>query len=388
MWGYAIPLIGIGRFTWRLTSKGAYKMIRLIKPYIAYHEVEKDFQKIFESGIFTKGEYVTRFIADLRTYIGAEHAFLATSATTALTVCLKLLEIGPGDEVIVADFSFPATVNVVEDVGAKPVFADVDSQTFNMTPDELEAKITDKTKAVIFVDALGNPSGIGKIKEICQARGIPLIDDAACALGSSENGIKSGSIADLTCFSFHPRKLLTMGEGGAIATNNPEFAHKLAIKLNHGATMVDGKVDFIDFGFNYRMPDLQCVMGIKQLQKLDNIVTCRMLLQSQFHEALRPLGFKKQAIFPNVVHNVQSLAFVVPEQCDRDGLISYLAKHNIETTIGTYCLSNTTYYRNKYKQVQTVANYLGKNTITLPCYDGVEWQYICDKIQDYMKLLG
>lgn len=362
-------------------------MIRLIKPYIAYHEVEEDFRKIFESGMFTKGEYVSNFVADLREYIGADHVFLTTSATTALTMCLKILEIGIGDEVIVADFSFPATVNVVEDVGATPVFADVDKQTFNMRPDDLEAKITEKTKAVIFVDALGNPSGIRGIKEICQARGIPLIDDAACALGSSENNIQCGNIADLTCFSFHPRKLLTMGEGGAIATNNPKYAKKLAIKLNHGATMVNGKLDFIDFGFNYRMPDLQCVMGIKQLQKLDDIVKRRILLQSQFDEALSLLGFKKQVVYADVIHNVQSLVFIVPEQCDRDELISYLAKHNVETTIGTYCLSNTTYYRNKYKQVQPVASYLEKNVITLPCYDDVDYEYICGKVQEYMKQL-
>ena len=362
-------------------------MIRLIKPYIAYHEVEKDFQKIFESGIFTKGEYVTRFVADFREYIGSDHTFLTTSATTALTMCLKLLGIGQGDEVIVADFSFPATVNVIEDVGAKPVFADVDRQTFNMRPDELEDKITDKTKAVIFVEALGNPSGIGKIKEICQEKGIILIDDAACAIGSSENNVKSGNIADLTCFSFHPRKLLTMGEGGAITTNNPEFAQQLAIKLNHGATMRNGKVDFIDFGFNYRVPDLQCVMGIKQVQKMDGIVKRRILLQDQFDEFLRPLGFKKQVAFPTVIHNVQSLAFIVPEQCNRDGLISYLAEHKVETTIGTYCLSNTTYYRDKYKEVQPSAKFLDQNTITLPCYDGVDYEYICDKIQKYMKML-
>lgn len=360
-------------------------MIRLIKPYIEYSEIAADFEKIFASGMFTRGKYVNAFIADLQEYLGAQHVFLTTSATTALTMCLKLLDIGAGDEVIIADFSFPATVNVVEDVGARPVFADVDLLTYNMQPDELEKKITSKTKAVIFVDALGNPSGITRIKEICQSKGILLIDDAACSIGSSENNVKSGNIADLTCFSFHPRKLLTTGEGGAIATNNPEYAKKLAVKLNHGAANINGKLDFIDFGFNYRLPELQCAMGSCQLRKLDDIIQRRIVLQNQFDELLRPLGLKRQAASANVFHNVQSLVFTVPETCDRDALIAYLANEQIETTIGTYSLSNTSYYRKKYNMVQPVASYLEKNTITLPCYDHVDYAYICEKIADYLN---
>lgn len=348
-------------------------MIKLIKPYITFDEVQTEFREVFESGWFTKGKYVDEFREEIKKYTGAKHAYLATSATTALTMCLKLLNIKEGDEVIVSDFSFPATANVVEDVGAKTVFADVDKTTFNMIPEQLEKKITKNTRAVIFVDALGNPSGIHKIKEICQKHNIPLIEDAACAIGSSENGILCGNIADLTCFSFHPRKLLTTGEGGAITTNNAAYAKMLDVKMNHGSVVIDGKFDFVDVGFNYRLPELQAVMGIKQLRKLNQIVKERNAIKNLYVDFLTPLGFKPQGVANNVVHNIQSLVFVVPDKVDRDGLIAKLKSNGIEAVLGTYCMSGCTYYKNKYNDVQPNSKFLNDNTITLPCYDGLDF---------------
>jgi len=347
-------------------------MIKLIKPYISFDEVETDFREVFESGWFTKGKFVEDFRGDLKSYTGARHAFLATSATTALTACLKILDIKIGDEVIVSDFSFPATVNVVEDVGATPVFADVSLETFNMLPEELEKKITNRTKAVIFVDALGNPSGIHEIKKICQKHNIILIEDAACAIGSSEFGNKCGNIADLTCFSFHPRKLLTTGEGGAITTNNEEFAKKLDVKLNHGSIFKNDKFDFVDFGYNYRLPELQAIMGIKQIKKLDSIIKNRNEVRDHFVKCLQPLDFKVQRITSDVIHNVQSLVFVLPARIDRNSLIQKLKVSGVETTLGTYSLSACTFYRNKYNNVQSNSSYLEKHTLTIPCYEGLD----------------
>lgn len=358
-------------------------MIKLIKPYISFNEVENEFKDIFESGWFTKGKYVEQFREELKIYTGVKHAFLTTSATTALTMCLKLLDIKTGDEVIVSDFSFPATVNVVEDVGATPVFADVNLDTFNMLPEDLEKKITPKTKAVIFVDALGNPSGIHEIKSICERYGIPLIEDAACAIGSSSSGVKCGNIADLTCFSFHPRKLLTTGEGGAITTNNDKWAERLEIKLNHGASVRDGKFDFVDYGYNYRMSELQAVMGIKQLQKLDSIVISRNHIRHNYLNQLKALGFQPQHINKDSIYNVQSLVFTVPSSVKRDELIRFLKENEIESTLGTYCLSGTTYYAAKYDQIQPNAYHLQSHTITLPCYDDVDFNYICKKIIEW-----
>ena len=358
-------------------------MIKLIKPYIEYSEVENEFKEIFASGWFTKGKFVEEFRTEIKNYTGARYAFLTTSATTALSVALKTINIQEGDEVIVSDFSFPATVNVVEDLGAVPVFADVDTKTFNMLPGVLEEKISKKTKAVIFVDALGNPSGLHAIKEICARHNIPLIEDAACALGSSENDKRCGNIADLTCFSFHPRKLLTTGEGGAITTNHDEYARFLEVKLNHGAVVKDKKLDFVDYGYNYRMSELQAVMGIKQLQKLNEIVASRNEIRDQYIAKLAVLGFAIQEILSDVVYNVQSLVFKVPDNISRDQLVSHLAAEGIESTLGTYSLSNTTYYLTKYNNGQKNSKKLEENTLTLPCYDGLDVDYIVEKIKDF-----
>jgi len=360
-------------------------MIKLIKPYISFAEVESDFREIFETGWFTRGKHVTAFSEKISSYTGAQHVFLATSATTALWTCMRLLEIGPGDEVIVSDFSFPATANVVEDVGAVPIFADVSLDTFNMLPEELERRITPRTKAVIFVDALGNPSGVHAVKEICCAHRIPLIEDAACAIGSSERGVRCGAIADLSCFSFHPRKLLTTGEGGAITTDNAAWADKLAVKLAHGAEITDGKFDFVDYGYNFRMSELQAVMGIKQLDKLDTIVRGRNQIREEYARQLELLGFRSQRTTESVVHNVQSLVFSVPEKVDRDTLITKLKEKGVETTLGTYCLSGTSYYRTKYRDVQSNAMRLQETTITLPCFEGVDVAQVCSTIRSVLE---
>lgn len=359
-------------------------MIRLIKPYISYDEVERYYRDIFNSGILTKGIYTKEFPNLLKEYTGAKYAYLTTSATTALTMCLKVLNVGVGDEVIVSDFSFPASANVIEDVGATPVFADVNTDTFNMDFCELESKITPKTKAVIFVDALGNPSGLNTIKEICKTRDIPMIEDAACSIGSSINNIKTGNIADLTCFSFHPRKLLTTGEGGAILTNNKKYADMLEVKLNHGASVVDGTLDFVEFGYNYRLTDQQCIMGIIQLKKLDDIVKKRIEVQKIYIKGLSNLGFEEQKKDPDVIHNNQSIVFKVRDDINVKLLIDELKIKEIESTIGTYSLSNCTYYRNKYNKVQKNSTYLQNHTITLPCYDNVDVDFIIQQIKEIL----
>lgn len=355
--------------------------IRLAKPYITFDEIESEFRDVFESGIFTRGQHVEAFRRQIAEYTGAKHAFLMTSATTALWTCLKLLGVGSGDEVIVSDFSFPASANVVEDLGAVPVFADVDLSTFNMLPSELEKKISPRTKAVIFVDALGNPTGVTEIKAICEKHGIPLIEDAACAMGSSENGRRCGSIADMTCYSFHPRKLISTGEGGAITTNRDDWAQWLEVKLFHGAKGMKGMaLDFVDFGYNFRLPELQAIMGRKQLAKIEQIVDERNSIRSAYVAQLEPLGFVPQQIGKGVQYNVQSLVFKVPEGCNRDALILGLRKEGIETTIGTYALSSGSYYKHKYANPQKNSTRLEQTTITFPCFEGVDVEKVVSSV--------
>lgn len=356
-------------------------MINLIKPYISFEEVEEQLKEIFDSGMFTKGAYAKQLPEKVKEYTGAQYAFLATSATTALTMCLKLLDVGPGDEVIVSDFSFPASVNVIEDVGANPLFADVMLDTYNMNPAELEKKINERTKAVIYVDALGNPSGLVEIAAICNKAGVTLIEDAACAIGSSVDGVKVGNIADLTCFSLHPRKLLTSGEGGIITTNNPEYAKALTYKLNHGADPATG--EFVSYGYNYRLSEISSLLACSQIDKVDEIVAERQQQARIYRDSLEPLGYKAQKIRGNVDPNYQSIVFTVPPGIDRDALCAHLKEQGVESTIGTYCLSECKYYREKYNDIQPNASFLQHNTITLPCYTGIPLEQVCSAVASF-----
>lgn len=357
--------------------------VRLIKPYIDYDSVMADFQQVFESGIFTRGHYAKQFAKNLSSYVGAKHSFLTTSATTALSVCLKALNIKPGDDVAISDFSFPATANVVEDLGARPIFIDVNLSSFNMCVDDLLFKLTPKTKAVIFVDSFGNPTGHSNVKAVCEKYSLPLIEDAACSIGSSYNNKRCGNLSDLTCFSFHPRKLLCTGEGGAITTNNNEWAEWLDTKLAHGAKVSSaGSLDFSSYGYNFRMSELQAVMGLAQLKDLDEIILQRQQVCKLYSSSLTPLGFKQQSVARECSHNVQSIVFTVPDHVNRDQLIERLKRQRIETTIGTYCQSSLPFYEAKYQSVQKNALYLQNNTITLPCYKDVPWETVCEKIRE------
>lgn len=357
--------------------------IRLMKPYIAYEEVEADFREVFSSGMFTRGQHVEAFRKEIAAFTGARHVHMATSATTALWVCLKLLGIGPGDEVVVSDFSFPATANVVEDLGATPVFADVSLDTYNVLPETLERLITPHTKAVIFVDALGNPSGLHAIAALCRSKGIPLIEDAACAIGSSEAGRRCGSIADLTCLSFHPRKLINTGEGGAITTNNDEWSRWLEVKLSHGAQGAKGVgLDFVDYGYNFRLPELQAIMGRKQLVKLEDVINERNAQRNAYIDALSPLGFAVQTLNSDVRHNVQSMVFRVPEDSRRDALVSALRQQGVETTLGTYAMSQGSYFMRRYGTFNPNATRLQETTITLPCH----YEMAVDQVVEAIRL--
>lgn len=358
--------------------------LSIIRPSLELDEILDDFKYIIDTGIFTSGKYVEDFKNLLIDITMAKYSHPCSSATTALWIALKLLKIQKGDEVLISDFSFPATANVVEDLGAKPVFVDVKLDTFNMDPDNLEKRLSKKTKAVIFVDALGNPSGISDIKKICRKYEIPLIEDAACALGSSENGIFCGNIADITCFSFHPRKIICAGEGGAILTNNSVWNSELETKLAHGARRTkDGSLDFVNFGYNFRMSELQAALANVQLRKLDSIIQTRQAVYQQYCKSLIPLGFLPQKIYDMVHYNTQSACFIVPSEFGRDELIEGLRSQNIDCSIGTYSLSATTYYMQKYNDIQQNANFLAKNTVTLPCFDGVDVERVVNFIKNF-----
>lgn len=354
--------------------------IKLIKPSFSYSDIESDFKNIFGSGIFSNGPYCKKFSCALSEFTGASHAYLTSSCTTALWMCLKLLGVGPGDEVPVSDFSFPASANVIEDLGARPIFVDVCKDTFNMCPKELEAKFSSRTKAVMFVDSFGNPSNLLEVKAQCAERNIPLIEDAACAIGSSIEGVRCGQIADLTCFSFHPRKLINCGEGGAILTNNNKWAESLEVQLQHGSVAADFRREFVALGYNFRLSELQAALGLRQLQELDALTAERNKICSSYNSALAPLGFILQHVAPHAFSNRQSIVFIVPKNVDRNGMIQHLRHCGIESSIGTYSLSGTQYNINKYGFPNRVSIFLQDNTLTLPCYKSINTDKVIEAV--------
>ncbi len=360
--------------------------IRLIKPDIHFNEIKEDFEYIFSSGIFSSGIFNKKLQKQLNKFLECKYSFLTSSATTALWVSLKILGIKKGDEVIISDFSFPATANVVEDLGAKPIFADVNLDTFNASVSSIEKLISKKVKAVIFVDTFGNPSGLDLISDLCSSYNIPLIEDAACAIGSKINNKMCGSISDITCFSFHPRKLVCAGEGGAITTNNKEISEILKIKLSHGGVKNNRLLkEFETFGYNFRLSELQCAMSLVQLKKLKDLIKSRLEVKNQYTKRLDFYGFKPQKINENVKTNFQTIVFKVPKNIKRNKLIYFLREKNIETTIGTYSLSNIKYYKDKYKTKNKNSIILMDTTISLPCFPNVDFNYVVDIIKKYMK---
>ena len=361
-------------------------MIKLIKPYISIQSIQTDLEDIFASGQFTQGKNVQRFETDLKNYLSVHYIGLTTSATTALSLSLRVMGVKPGSKVAVSDYSWPASSNVIEELGAIPVFIDINPETFNMSLDDLEKKIDASFSAVIFVDTFGNPSGLEDIFALCQKYKVPLLEDAACALGSEVNDIKVGSIADVTCFSFHPRKLLNTGEGGAIATNNEEYAKQFKIKLAAGASgNAEVGLKFTDFGFNFRLTEIQSLMGWQQLKNLDEVITKRLEIKYCYINSLTSIGLAPQKVDTNIKHNAQSIVFTVPETVNRNKLVKYLNSQNIESTLGTYCLSGTSFNRDKYNDVQQNSLAIESAAITLPCYEGLDTKPVTKAIANFVQ---
>lgn len=209
------------------------KEIPLAKPSLGKDELIA-VEKVFRSGILTEGKVTKEFEKEFERYLSIKNAVATSSCTTALDLALLILDIKLGDEVIVPNFTFPATSNVVFHVGAKPILVDIDIKTYNISPEEIKKAITKKTKAIIPVHLFGQSANMKTITEIAEEHGLYVIEDAACAIGGIHHGRKVGSFGNIACFSFHPRKILATGEGGMLVTNDDELAEKARILKNHG----------------------------------------------------------------------------------------------------------------------------------------------------------
>jgi perosamine synthetase len=323
-------------------------MIKLAQPNIPEEAIEK-VADILRSGLLIQGRNVETFEKTLTAYTGAPHAVAVSSGTAALHLSLMALGIAHGDEVIVPAFTFPATVNVVELVGAKPVLVDIRLGDLCMDASCLEGAITGNTKAVIPVHEFGQAADIERIMALAGRFDIPVVEDAACALGTEYNRRKAGTFGTTGCFSFHPRKAITTGEGGAVTTGSDKLAEKLRSLRNHGITLTPEGQDFIHAGLNYRMTDFQAALGLSQMDHIDRQIEERIQLADRYDEALAGIPWLnlpgRQA---DRRHVFQTYHVLCDPKIDRQKLIRDLKSAGIETNLGAQAIHCLTYYREKY----------------------------------------
>jgi perosamine synthetase len=268
--------------------------IAFARPYLTGNEGEA-VARVIASGWVSQGPQVQAFEAAFARRVGAADAIATTSCTTALQLALHVSGVGPGDEVILPSLSFIATANAVRHCGAQPVFADIDPRTYNLDPDAAELAITARTKAIMPVHQVGLPADMDPFLKLAERHGLAIVEDAACAVGASYKGRPIGSLGPLTCFSLHPRKVITTGEGGMIAVQEPAVAERLRRLRQHGMSVSDlarHSTDQVvietypETGFNYRMTDMQGALGLCQLNVLDHVLELRRHLAERYTAAL------------------------------------------------------------------------------------------------------
>lgn len=311
-------------------------------------------------GWLTQGPKVAAFENAFAARHGVRHALAASSCTTALHLILAALDVGPGDEVIVPAFTWVSTANVVLYCGAKPVFVDIDRSTYNLDASLVKAKITARTKAIIAVHLFGLCADMDALA--AAAPGITIIEDAACAAGSSYQGRPAGSIARAGAFSFHPRKSITTGEGGMVTTNDGALAEKVNMLRNHGASISEEQrhsgprpyllPDFNLLGFNYRMTDLQGAVGLVQLAKLDRFIAERQRWADYYATELASVPWlRTPPVACGYVHGWQAYVCYVDERKaprPRNEIMDLLQGAGISTRPGTHAVHMLGYYRRQF----------------------------------------
>jgi perosamine synthetase len=351
--------------------RGAIKMIRLNVPFVDNDEYD-EIAQVLPTGYYTQGKKTSDFEKLVAEYIGSLYAYAMSSCTTALHLSLVALNVKPGDEVIVADFTFPATANVVVHVEAKPVLCDSDLDTYTINLDDLRSKITSRTKAIIPVHTFGCSADMDGVMSAANELEIPVIEDAACAIGATYKGKFCGNIGTVGCFSFHPRKVITTGEGGMITTNEDQLAERIKILRNHGGVLEGNKYQYIEAGFNYRLSDIQSAMGIAQMKKLQRLIDKKRNLAHQLKSRISHIdGITPPCNPPWDGHIYQSFVVLLEEGLDRNRIIESMKAREVETTIGTYALHEQPYFQKKWGYVSGQlpnSSQAFRNTLTLPLY--------------------
>lgn len=315
-------------------------MLRLADPRFGDDAIDA-IAAVLASGRLTQGPQVEAFERAIAELCGARHAIATTSATTAIELVLAALDVGPGSEVAVADFTYPATGNAVLQRGGTPrlVDADADAATYCLDPAALADALNERTRAVIAVDVFGLPADYPAIEPLLADRGIPLVCDAACGLGGAIGPRRVGTFGRASCFSFHPRKSLTTGEGGMVTTDDDALAERMRSLRNHGTRRAGWRATFVEPGFNYRMSELNAALGLVQVPGHAETVRRRGALAAALGERLRDVpGVRPQAVPDGFTHPYQAYVVVLDAELDRDATIAALRERGVESTLGTYAM--------------------------------------------------
>ncbi len=359
-------------------------MIRLTIPSIE----EEDIRVVSETlatGYLVQGAQVKSFEEKMAAYTLAKYAAAVSNCTAALHLALLALNVKAGDLVVVSSYSWIATANVIELCGAQPVFIDIDLRTFNMSAGLLRETLNrlmgvsasaKRVKAIIPVHTFGLMANMPEIAQIAGEYNLPIIEDAACALGAKINGKKASEWGAMGCFSFHPRKAITTGEGGIITTDAPALDLRLRSLRNHGLDPVSPTPDFIEPGFNYRMTEFQAALGCSQMDKLDRIIRARQEAARRYDALLKDTAFAAPFVPEGYEHVYQSYILLLPKHLasTRTDLIARLKEKGVETTIGTIHMPLTKYYSARYGY--KAGDFPGTDEVyaralTLPLYESI-----------------
>jgi perosamine synthetase len=351
------------------------RAVPLSGPFLDAREEELVLETL-RSGWLSLGPKIDEFEELFADAVGAPYAAAVSSGTAGLHLLCNIAGVGPGDEVITSPYSFAASANCFVYEGAAPVFADIDSRTYNMDPAAVEAAITERTRAIVAVDIFGYPCELDEIRAIAERHGLAVIDDSCEALGAEYKGARLGSQGLDAVFAFYPNKQMTTGEGGVVTTHSEETWRLLRSLRNQGRADSGGWFDHVRLGFNYRFDDLRAALGIAQLEKLDRILELRRAAAARYTDLLR--GVDVDPLAPDDADHVRSwFVYVVelPAEADRDAIIDALRADGVASAPYLPCIHTRAYMRERYgfsEGLCPVAEEVSRRTLALPFWTGID----------------